>query len=299
MIHFNSAKILIPVDFSDTSLLAIKHGVFIAQLTKAEVHLLHVINVHYASQNLFLPIVEIDQSDIENKASAKLESLAEDILHEFGVSCHCIVRTGTASFEINQVAEEMGMSLVVMGTHGYAPLEEFIIGSVALKVLTKASCPTMVMRKEALHKGYQKIVLPIDTSAHTRQKVFFALEFAKMFNASVHAIALIGSDEESERTKLELILSQIEELAAKKNVIFHSKVISNVKNRATTSTEFVKEVEADLIIIMTDQDAEISGIFLGPYSQQVIHKSIVPVITIKAEDLSSNDITILTGTSGM
>jgi nucleotide-binding universal stress UspA family protein len=193
----------------------------------------------------------------------------------------------------------MGMSLVVMGTHGYSPLQEFMIGSVALKVLTKSACPTMAMSSEATHKGYNKIVLPIDTSAHTRQKVNFALEFAKQFNASLHTIALVGADEESEKAKLELILSQIEGLASEKQVIFHSKMITQVKNRATTSVEYVNEVGADLIIIMTDQDAEISGFFLGPYSQQIIHNSKVPVIAIRAEDLSANDGSILSGTSGM
>ena len=54
MIHFNSSKILIPVDFSDTSVLAIKHGAFIAKLTKGDLYLLHVVNSHYMAQNMLL-----------------------------------------------------------------------------------------------------------------------------------------------------------------------------------------------------------------------------------------------------
>ena len=55
MIHFNSSKILIPVDFSDTSLLAIKHGAFLAKYTKGDVYLLHVISKqyeHYADRDV-------------------------------------------------------------------------------------------------------------------------------------------------------------------------------------------------------------------------------------------------------
>ena len=52
MIHFDPSKILIPVDFSETSLLAIKHGAFTAQLTQGSVYLLHVINIQYFSSHL-------------------------------------------------------------------------------------------------------------------------------------------------------------------------------------------------------------------------------------------------------
>ena len=69
MIHFNSSKILIPVDFSETSMLAIKHGAFTAQLTKGDVFLLHVINIHYVAQNLFIPVVNFPETnDLEKKS---------------------------------------------------------------------------------------------------------------------------------------------------------------------------------------------------------------------------------------
>ncbi len=299
MIHFTPEKILIPVDFSETSLLAIKHGVFIARYAKAELHLLHVVNLHYEAQDLFLPYVQIDQSQIENKAMSKLEALSEELLKEFGISSNCIIRTGSPSFEIVNVAEELGISLVVMGTHGYAPLQEFIIGSVALKVLTKSPCPTMAMNSEADHKGYSKIVLPIDTSAHTRQKVNYAIEFAKKFNATLCVLGLLGTDDTHEKPGMEVILKQVKALADEAAVKCHVQVLENVKNRATATVEFTTHHAADLIIIMSDQDAELTGLFLGPYAQQIIHASKVPVIAIKPVDLSVNDVSILGGTSGM
>lgn len=299
MIHFTPKKILIPVDFSETSLLAIKHGVFIARFTKAELYLLHVVNLHYEAQDMFVPYVQIDQSQIENKAMTKLEALSEELLKEFGISSQCIIRTGSPSFEIVQVAEEFGISLVVMGTHGYAPLQEFIIGSVALKVLTKSPCPTLAMNSEADHKGYSKIVLPIDTSAHTRQKVNYAIEFAKQFHASLSVVGLLGADEIHEKPSVELILNQIKTLALQAGVNCSVNLLEQVKNRATASVEFTQQQGADLVIIMSDQDAELTGLFLGPYAQQIIHASKVPVLAIKPIDLSANDGTILGGTSGM
>jgi len=156
----------------------------------------------------------------------------------------------------------------------------------------------MAMSAAAKHNGYKKILIPIDTSGNSRQKVNYTLELAKKFGSSVHAIALLTHSEESEKPAMELILHQIKKLAKEKGVEYDSEVIMDVKNRATATVAEVEKSKADLVIIMTDQDAELSGFFLGPYSQQVIHLSKIPVVAIKPEDLFVNDSTILAGTSG-
>lgn len=298
MIHFDSSKILIPVDFSETSMLAIKHGAFTAQLTQGSVYLLHVINIQYFSQEMFLPSLSLPpQTDFEKIAQEKLLQLAAQVKSDYGVEVECITKIGSPNREVTDVATEIGATLIVMGTHGYSALEELVIGSTALKVITKAPCPTMAMNSEADHKGYNKILIPIDTSAHSRQKVNYAIELAKKFSAAVYAVALLGSNEESEKPTMELILHQVEAIAKKEGVAFHHDVVSKVKNRATATINYVDKIGADLVVIMTDQDAELSGFFLGPYSQQVIHLSKVPVICIRPI-VSDTDISILSGTSG-
>lgn len=301
MIHFTFSKVLIPVDFSETSLLAIRHGAFFAQKTNAHLYLLHVVNSHFMSQNMFIPVVNLKQSDVETKAAEKLQELANSIIADYpGLNIDCVIRSGTPATEVVKVARELSASLIVMGTHGYSPIQEIMIGSVALKVITRSPAPTMVMSSAATHQGYKKIVLPIDNTVNSRQKVPYALEFAKRFGAEVHAIALVSTGEESEKPAMELVLHQIQTLAKEKAVAFHSDVLTGVKNRATATVQYIERQGADLVIIMTDQDAELSGFFLGPYSQQIIHKSKVPVIAIKPKDLYEDpDLDVLPGTSGI
>lgn len=299
MNNFNASKVLIPVDFSDTSLLAIKHGAFTAQLTQGNVYLLHVINIQFFSQDVFLPSVSVHkQTDFEKIAQDRLLELGKQVTSEYGVKVECITKIGSPNKEITEIAKEIGASLIVMGTHGYSAIEELVIGSTALKVITKAPCPTMAMNSDADHKGYNKILIPIDTSAHSRQKVNYAVTMAKNFSASVHAVALLDNNEETEKPAMELILHQIENVTKKEGVSYHHDVISKVKNRATSTVEYANKIGADLIVIMTDQDAELSGFFLGPYSQQVIHLSKVPVICIRPVE-SDTALSILGGTSGI
>ncbi|MDI9342220.1 MAG: universal stress protein [Sediminibacterium sp.] len=300
MIHFKSRKILIPTDFSDTSLLAIRHGAFLAQYTKGDVYLLHVINAHYLAQNVFLPIVRlVDTTEYEKKVEVRLSEMAQDITKEYGVKVTPVIKTGNPINEVNSVAREIGADLVVLGTHGYTPLEELVIGGTAMKVITRSPCPTMAMSSEATKLGYNKIILPIDNSAHTRQKVNYTLELAKEFSAHVYALGLLDKDEENRLGAMEVIMHQIETLAKEKQVLFSKEIQTNVKNRATATVKYAESVGADLIVIMTDQDAELSGFFLGPYAQQVIHLSKVPTIAIKPEEHPENiSFSLLSGTSG-
>lgn len=285
MIHFQASKLLIPVDFSETSLLAIKHGADIAKQNNSQVHLLHVVNANYASQDLFIPLVTINQSEIETKAAEKLNQLADDVKKEFKIQVQSGIAVGSPAFEISHYAKEHNINLIIMGTHGYSPIEELVIGSVALKVITKSHCPVMAMSSAATHSGYNKILIPIDDTVNSRQKVVYALDMAKKFNATVYAMALLTSDESSDQGAMEVVLHQIAELAKEENVACQLHLQTDVKNRANATVEYSNKIGADLVIIMTDQDAELSGFFLGPYSQQVIHLSKVPVIAIKPKDL--------------
>lgn len=299
MIHFKTEKILIPVDFSETSMLAIKHGAFLAKYTKGDLYLLHVINKqfeHYAVVEE--PMQMDDPKNFEKTASNKLNFLANSIKDEYGVTIHTIVKMGNPTKEIIATEQEIGANLVVMGTHGYSPLEEFVIGSNTLKVITKGSVPVMTMSSKSLKFGYTNILLPIDTSGHSRQKVNYAIEIAKAFSAHLHVAGILGKDDTNEEAGMGVVMNQIKELAKKANVIATSEIIKDVKNRAQATIAHAEKTKSDLIVIMTDQEAELSGFFLGPYAQQVIHHSKVPVIAITPEQNTDTDVSIFSGTSG-
>ncbi len=301
MIHFNSNKILIPVDFSDTSLLAIKHGAFLAKYTKGDVYLLHVINKQYEHYAVLEQPMHLETPEAyETGASNKLNELATSVSKEYGVSVNTIVSLGNPTKEIINTAKDIKADLVVMGTHGYSPLEELVIGSNTLKVITKSACPVMTMSEKAKKFGYTNILMPIDTSGHSRQKVNYSIELAKAFSAHLHVVGLLGRDDENEAAGMDVVMTQIKKFATDKSVTCTSEVLKDVKNRADATIKHAEKVKADLVIIMTDQDAEISGFFLGPYSQQVIHHSKVPVIAVTPEvNSDGTDISMFSGTSGM
>lgn len=289
MIHLNTNKIIITTDFSETSYLAIKHGAFLAQYTKGEIYLVHIISKHWEKFNVFTPSITLENIEKASTAvQAKLEELANDIKKEYGVKVTTVVNTGNPTTEIVNFAKEISAGLIVMGTHGYSSWEDLTIGSNALKVLTKSPCPVLTMSERADKFGYKKIILPIDTSEHTRHKVVATLELAKQFTAQVCAVGLLADDEESKKHAVEVMLQQVATAAKDAGVACATQLLENVKNRAVATVTYCEQNNGDLISIMTDQDAELSGFFLGQYTLQVIHHSKVPVLSIKPEEHPEN-----------
>lgn len=278
---FNPQKILIPIDFSETSMVAVEHGAYIAQLFKAELVLLHVVEKHWEKFSVVAPELRVDApTQLVNSIEKRLEDTAAGILSRYGVKSTSITSDGNIFAEILSISKEHNVDLIVMGTHGTSGVVEFFTGSNTYKVVTEARCPVISVRAEAKKTGFKNIVLPIDDSMHSRQKVNHAIVMAKHSGAVIHVVGLADSDDESELRKFEMKLEQIEEYMDKCGVISTRKTI-NGGNQAKVSYEFAKSVNADLIVIMTDQDENITGRLLGTYAQQVINHSKIPVMSIQ------------------
>lgn len=277
---FKIEKILIPVDFSETAFIAIEHAAYMAQTFKAELILLHVVERHWEQFNIIQPeMVVPNPSEITNVIEKKLEQIAADIFSKYGVKSTSITSDGSIFSEIIAVADEHDVDLIIMGTHGTKGFVEFFIGSNTYKVVTQSFCPVLSVQKHAEKVGFKNIVLPIDDSLHSRQKVNHAVTIAKAFGATIH---IVGLHESGGDKKFELKIEQIEDYIKKSGLQCTRKVFKDT-NQAKISQEYAKAINADLLIIMTDQDENITGRLLGSYAQQIVNHSAIPVISIPPE----------------
>ena len=282
MLHLNTDRILIPIDFSDTSSLAIMHGAFLAQYLKGEVFLVHVIKKSEVL-DMLLPLIDvIGLSKITRIVEDKLTDLAAQVKKEYGIKVTTLVSTGNVTSEIVNMAKENKVGMIVMGTQGYTAFEEFLVGSNAYRVLTKSGVPVMTVRTAAGKLGYKHIVLPIDFSDHSRQKVNATVDFAEKFGAQIHIVGVLGADDKEHEDKMNMYMKQVADYAEKKGVRTTS-IIQHASNRAHQTLKYAKSINADLIVTMADQDAEISSLVLGSYAHQLINYSKVPVVTFIPE----------------
>ena len=136
--------ILVPVDFSQDSEEAVRCAIGLAQQFQARLTLLHAIYVPEAAEVNLAAYLDKIQSE-----SDQLMAACRKRVEDAGVTVDSLVVRGVPSHRITETAQEQQADLIVMGTHGRTGLRHMLIGSVAERVVRHASCPVMVVPREA------------------------------------------------------------------------------------------------------------------------------------------------------
>jgi nucleotide-binding universal stress UspA family protein len=281
MKKFNIQKILIPTDFSETGLLAIEHGAFMARLMKADLYLLHVLEVNEYAYDIPEPILRLTNLEsLQTIVGKKMEEVSENIHKEYGIKPVTMCSTGRIASEVVTYADENKIDLIIMGTHGASGFEEYFMGSNAHKVVSRAHCPVITVQTHSKKLGFKDIVVPIDNQMHSRQKVNFAIEMAKSYGSRIHILGLLESHEDHDAEKFSIKMDSVEDLVKKSELPYLRKTVEG-SNLALTAMEYSDSVNADLIVIMTDQESALTGIFLGPFAKQIVNHSKIPVMSIQ------------------
>ena len=141
-------KILVPLDGSELAKKALDEAEKLANCFGAEIVLFEVVPFMpiYGSPELVTPLI-VDEKQKE-AAEKYLVNLSEE-LKKKGFRATAVVRTGQqVAVEIIDFAKESGANLIVMCTHGRSGISRWVLGSVALKVLTRAETPILLIRSK-------------------------------------------------------------------------------------------------------------------------------------------------------
>lgn len=143
-------RILVPMDFSSDSLHALACAAELASSFGAELRLLHVVEPIYVAEPYLGISPNVGRFLDEQRRIGKeqLERIAADLKKQ-GHRVRTAVEYGSPAPVIVDTAKSGGASLIVMGTHGRTGLAHMLIGSVAEKVVRRASCPVLTVRGAA------------------------------------------------------------------------------------------------------------------------------------------------------
>ena len=275
--------ILVPIGFTDQSLVALQQAVVVAKHTNSELFLLSVVEMPTALQKIF--------SDYEEKQKQFKEKLRENLVELSNKYCEgvsnvkCLVSSGKIYEEITDVAESVGASLIVMGTDGTPKdIKKKFIGSNANKVVRSAPCPVITIKGKSISNAFDMIALPLDLNKETREKVTNAIQFARFFHSEIRAFSVsFANDDDSTKNKLNRTLSQVSEFITSKGVKCSTELVE-ISSSASFSGSIVKyseDINADLIMIMTKGEENLDLNFLGSNARKLINKSDIPVMSIR------------------
>jgi universal stress protein A len=137
---FNFTKILCPVDFDHNSAEAMRFACKLLELG-GTLYLLHVIpQADLPGFEQYPPITELAQQNLENFVR---KHIGDQLVHKL------LVRAGDPAALTIRIANELGVDLIVMATHGHKGLVRIVLGSVAERVLRDAKCPVLTLRPAA------------------------------------------------------------------------------------------------------------------------------------------------------
>jgi nucleotide-binding universal stress UspA family protein len=277
-----ASQVLIPIDFSGQSLIALDQSHNLAKFYNAELTLLHVID----SGHMFSIFSKRDSEDeaLKNEAKKKLEELGAEITKKYEIKANIIVTKGRANNKIVEAANEISAKLIIMGVHNVGQdMKTRFVGSTVAKVVREAKCPVITIKGKTLREGCKNIVIPIDLTKESREKVDYAIELGKLYGATIHTISTLYTVDEDAAKRLVKHVKQVKKTIKAAGVNCTIEIVSLVRGNETIESaiiNYAKFMEADLLMIMTQQEGEMKPFFVGSTAQNIINGSEIPVMSI-------------------
>lgn len=282
MIQFSN--ILVPTDFSENSLGALKYAAFVAKAFNAKLHVLHVLETYEFNttlKNLGVSYEEVVQQGIQQK----LEELQSREATLQGLEMETHLRKGKVHRVVSNMVEENNIDLVVMGTHGASglgDLEKYVLGSNAYRTVHTSKVPVLTIRDPKRIRPIERILLPVDITKSTTQKVGMAIEWAKKFDARIDVIAVTEflDDFNPQIDRVPEELEAVEAAITKAGVDCQ---VASIKYKDVVNgvIEYGEQVRADLMVIMTRQENLLNELVLGSHARKVISESPIPVLSVR------------------
>jgi nucleotide-binding universal stress UspA family protein len=291
----NIERIVCPVDFSEYSGRAYDYAYSLAKQYGAKLLVEHVVQPLQAAYPYYaFPEATLQDtwSHLSTDAEKGLQELVKTHARN-GLQPECVIRQGFPWESILSFAEERSADLIVMGTHGRRGLDRLTMGSVTERVLRKARCPVLAVRKpahdfvepdstsECVH--LRRILLCTDFSDHARRALGYAFSLAMEYNAQLtllHVLEDIGSQKFLQETTAtaaknleKLVPADIPNWCTVKTLVRTGKPYQEI-------VQLAQEEQSDLIIAGVRGRNAVDLALFGSTTYRVIQLGSCPVLAV-------------------
>jgi len=274
-------KILVPVDFSEQSSIALGQSYNLARGIDASLTLLYVIEDRGA---LFKFFSKKQNDDIKKNIQKELDKLAADVEKKTKLKVETLIAKGAPYEKITEIAEMLDATFIIMGKSGTETIKKKFLGSNALKIVRESKVPVITIRGKSHRDGCANIVLPLDLTKETKEKVNKAIWLAKMYEgAKIRVISVLFTTDEFVLNRLTRQMGQVRSFIETAGVECTAEIIKGIKGEETLAQNIIdysKKVDGDLIMIMTQQEVDFTPYFIGSAAQEMINNSEIPVMSI-------------------
>jgi nucleotide-binding universal stress UspA family protein len=280
----STKSILIPVDFSDQSLIALEQSFNLSRMLHAELCLLFVIEEQGGVGKLF---GKQEDDAFTESINVKLKELADKVASEQKLKVKAMVVSGKVYEQIVETADHLNPLMIIMGCNGGTGLKRRFIGSNALRVVREANCPVITIKGKHHRQGCENIVLPLDLSKETKDKVSKGIELARLYGAEIRVVSVVFTPDEFTVNKLTRQLANVKQQVEESGISCSAEIVKSIKGNESLAEiiiDYTHKVDGDLIMIMTQQEVDFTQYFIGSSAQEIINLSDIPVLSIVPVD---------------
>jgi nucleotide-binding universal stress UspA family protein len=283
-------QILVPVDFEPQSLIAMEQSYNLARLLPAEIVLLYVYDPPAGIRSLFGASYD---EKILTSLEERLTGLSTKVKAETGLQVSAILETGQVYSKILETANTIQAQFIIMGTHSQPELPGNavgVLGANSSRVLRSIKCPVITINARHHYDGIRNILLPLDLTTDSRQKVTWGIKIAKIYGAGIKVVSGIWSkNDPAVHSKLHFLAGQVKQVIEKEGIRCTAEIVEEVENEKALIPAVLnyaeKQGDIDLIMIMTQQETGVIEFFVGSRAQEFVRLSPVPVMSIAPKEL--------------
>ncbi len=194
--------ILVPLDGSPLAECVLPHSIAIASSFGAEITLLRVLEKNQAGSSA--QIFDLLNWQInKTKATLYLEK-TKGRLEEARIRAQAAVLEGLVAEGITEYAQNKGMKLIILSSHGHTGLSKWGISSIAQKIILSAPTSVLVVRayQHDIRAGtfvdvpaYQRILVPLDGSQRAENVLPIVTQLAQFHKSEIHLVHVVQTPE--------------------------------------------------------------------------------------------------------
>lgn len=272
-------NILVPVDFKDSSVKAVKYAYNLAEKLKGELVLLNVIETPGLLADFFSSGDNLVK--ITHQTKEKLRELINSVIKvDSPIKISSKVVRGNPYQKILKVAEEINARLIILGENHQGSEMEKELGSTVYHVTLRSPIPVLTL-KGNIEKMNDLVVVPLDLTKQTRKQLYSALAYGLNYGAKIHLVSSLFGGIKIRDSRIYRKLRRAKKILVENGVECHTKLYSRSKIPPFTRViEYAKEINAGMILVMTHQEGYTFDNYIGAFSHHILNNSEVPVLSL-------------------
>lgn len=277
------SRLLVPFNFSASSIRALDTAINLSKEFQARVTLFQVIDNTTISFSPGREITFLPVGDLTRVARANLEALTCSLSGKYQIPVDYLVDAGSPASKICSVASQNNFDLIILGTSERNRLRRFFVGSTVYRVVKNSICPVLSVPSNVFRTSFQKIMFPIRNAPNMMAKYDLIRPLIEKYRASLILAAVTRVNDSVGFARVHATLDGIRSKVHDDHVPYttHVHLCESISRRVL---DVSNDERPDMIVITSMVLPSLKRFFLEHYTKNIVSRAQCPVLSIRTDE---------------